>query len=201
MRTGLLLCGLVLVSLAGGCVYSTQPLYTPETLRQDLDLAGTWESRGVHEQKFNGEHSATIKKLGGGEFEMRWTEETGYGRTKEQTAVLRTVELNGFTYLDFSGADFPDIRALESEQKPDHDKDYHHILAVRVIGDKLVVAHIDRDKLFKYAARANMNFGGNQWTVILDAPSAELQKFIASNREVFTVGCVWRRVETPPAPN
>jgi hypothetical protein len=202
MRTGLTLCGLALLSLATGCVYSTQPLYTPERVKQDFDLAGTWEVRGIPERgtgaettDFDRKRPIIIKALGEGEFEARWNEVLADSplRGVQRTARLRVVDLNGFTYLDIDGIE------LTSDSPDCTTRDLHQIYAVRVIGESLILAKIDRKKLLKCATKANLRFSDGWGLSVLDAPTDELQKFIAGHREIFEACSVARRIEKPQA--
>ncbi len=66
--------GFAVVLFAAGCCKSTQPLYTPDTLKQDIDLAGTWECYDPGLRKLEADNPFTVKRLSAGEFEVRWFE-------------------------------------------------------------------------------------------------------------------------------
>jgi hypothetical protein len=136
MRIHLLLIGTVLLAFAGGCCDSKQPLYTPETIKRDLDLVGTWEAYDPNLKKFDSESPITIAAVGDGKFEARWSENLGDAkrpRVEKHSVVLHGVELDGSLYLDI---EFPNPPEGAISNYP---YDCHMIALARLEGDRLQV--------------------------------------------------------------
>ena len=198
MRIRLLPIGIALLVLAGGCCDSKQPLYTPETIKRDLDLAGTWEGYDPRLEKFDSDSPITIAALGDGKFEARWSENLGDAKTprvEKHSAILRGVELNGSLYLD--------IELLNPAQDPlpVFLAGEHQIVLAQLEGDRLQLASLDRHKVKACAAADNLHFTSGEWgAVTLDEPTASLQKFVTTHRnKIFELSGEARRVARPQA--
>jgi hypothetical protein len=197
MRTGFAIGGFLMLFLAAGCCGSTQPLFTPETAKPDLDLAGTWEWFDSELKKFDVDRPVTVKALGNGEFEARWREpiiDINGAKTEEQAVVLRAVELDGNLYLDITTTQPPEgvLTGLIAGG--------HLIVAAQLEGDRLSLAFLDRGKAQKCAKEANLHLASSWPEVILDAPTAELQTFVARYRnKIFELAGQSRRIARSPA--
>jgi hypothetical protein len=198
MRIHLLLSALALLSLAGGCCDSSQPLYTPETIKQGVDLAGTWEVYDAQLRKFDTESPITIESLGEGKFDARWSEKLPDWkppRFEKHVVVLRTVELNGSLYLDIEATN-PPVGSLAGMIAGRHE-----IALAHLKDDRLRFAFLDRQKIKACAANAHLLIAASQWGgVTLDEPTAGLQKFVAEHRdEIFQSPGEARRIAQPQA--
>ena len=174
MRGARSLVGLSLLLFAAGCIDSTQPFYTPETLKKDLDLAGAWKEvdPAKHAQEID---VFTVKSLGDGEFEVRRKAKSAAGAAdpgeEAGPSVLHAVELGGKLYFDATSP---------------FSADGHIITRALLDGDRLFVAGLDFNKTRKYAAKDKLPYRESWSSLVLDAPTADLQKFIASHwREIF----------------
>ena len=196
MRTVFAIGGFAVLLLAAGCCGSTQPLFTPETAEPDLDLAGTWEWFDSELKEFDVDRPVTVKALGSGEFEARWREQiidVNGGKTEEQAVVLRAVELDGNLYLDITTTQPVEgvLTSLIAGR--------HLIMAAQLEGDRLSLAFLDQGKARKCAKEANLHLASSWPEVVLDAPTAELQTFVALPETRFS-GRWARRVESHDHP-
>ncbi len=109
--------------------------------------------------------------------------------------MLRAVELDGELYLDATPAAGSAERIWPGMTSSDH-----VIFAAKLEGDRLLTAALDPGQVRKYAADANLRLVGGWCDEILDAPTGELQKFIARYRnEIFEEMGEFRRIAKGPA--
>ncbi|HEX4146475.1 MAG TPA: hypothetical protein VHY91_23445 [Pirellulales bacterium] len=197
MRIHLLLSALTLLFVAGGCCGSNQPLYTPETIKQDVDLAGTWEFYDVELKKFDTEHPVRVEALGEGKFEARWTENLGdakYPRLEKHAAIVRAVELEGSLYLDL------ELIHPEEDSLSVILTGQHSIALAHLQGDRLGFAFLDRKKVQECKAETTVRFASGWGWLTLDEPTAGLQKFVAAYRDrIFEPAGGARRIAKPQA--
>jgi hypothetical protein len=193
MRIGLAIGGFAVVLLAAGCCKSTQPLYTPETLKRDIDLAGTWEEYDQDRRTFDVDHPVIVKSLGGGEFVARCADAND-PKAEDCAFVLRAVELEGKLYVDVTRTE------PVGPIPPGVARGNHMIAAAQLEGDRLRAAVLDSRKVRKCATDANLHFADGWFDVILDATTADLQKFIVRYRdEIFEPAGEMRRIAKAPA--
>ena len=167
-------CSILLLSLAGGCIPTLNPVYTEKDLVFDPAVLGTWVQP-------NNESTWDLTRLDDASYRLVIAEKQGAsGRF-----VAHLANIEGGLFLDL----FPEeVQGDASGFYKLHLLPIHTVYRVNSIGPKLELAAVDFKWLEKFldehpSAIEHVKVSGGN---LITAPTDKVRQFVLEHREMFT---------------
>lgn len=162
---------LVLLTLLGACVPSLNSLFTDKDVIFDTTLLGTWEAEN-ETWLFEIDDEANSYKL------------THLDKEKKAVFNVHLVKIEGLTFLDVFPSELNSVNYLY-EMSMFH---AHTFFKIEIEKHQVQLRMLDFDLIKKKDKKTPLQIThvkSKDGRILLTAPTAELQKFVVSNMDLF----------------